>query len=89
MWHILLLYLQFFRQYEPYEFSLYGMLGISSYSKGSFKVREVYRGYIDDQRNTDNAWIEAEIWHFHYPVKDSFDEKIKEVCLWNYTLYFW
>ncbi|CAF5114791.1 unnamed protein product [Rotaria sp. Silwood1] len=26
----------------------------------------VYRGYIDDLRNTDNAWVEAEIWNFHY-----------------------
>ena len=23
-------------------------------------------GYIDDTRNTDNAWVEAEIWNFHY-----------------------
>jgi hypothetical protein len=37
----------------------------------------VYKGYIDDQRNTDNAWIEAEIWNFHYDKDDFFDKRIK------------
>ncbi len=32
----------------------------------------VYRGYIDDVRNTDNAWVEAEIWNFHYGSTMSF-----------------
>jgi len=27
--------------------------------------REVYRGYVDDPRNTDNAWIETTAMHFH------------------------
>ncbi|CAF3628955.1 unnamed protein product [Rotaria sp. Silwood1] len=31
-----------------------------------FESHMVYRGYIDDLRNTDNAWVEAEIWNFHY-----------------------
>ena len=26
-------------------------------------AREVYRGYVDDPRNTDNAWMETV--HFH------------------------
>lgn len=25
----------------------------------------VYRGYVDDARNTDNAWIETVALHFH------------------------
>ena len=29
-------------------------------------AKKIYKGYIDDRRNTDNAWIEAEIWNFHY-----------------------
>jgi len=37
----------------------------------------IYRGYIDDPRNTDNAWVEAEIWNFHYDQQDYFNEKIK------------
>jgi hypothetical protein len=47
----------------------------------------VYKGYIDDPRNTDNAWIEAEIWNFHYDKEDYFDKRIinpgnkwREVC---------
>ena len=27
--------------------------------------REVYRGYVDDPRNTDNAWMETTAFHFH------------------------
>mmetsp|Transcript_34433 Transcript_34433/g.114970 ORF Transcript_34433/g.114970 Transcript_34433/m.114970 type:complete len:366 (-) Transcript_34433:200-1297(-) len=26
---------------------------------------EVYRGYVDDPRNTDNAWMETTAFHFH------------------------
>ena len=37
----------------------------------------IYSGYIDDPRNTDNAWIEAEIWNFHYDKEDFFDKRIK------------
>jgi len=25
----------------------------------------VYRGYVDDPRNTDNAWMETSVYHFH------------------------
>ena len=42
-----------------------------------FKPTMIYRGYIDDPRNTDNAWVEAEIWNFHYDQQDYFNEKIK------------
>lgn len=27
--------------------------------------RLVYRGYVDDPRNTDNAWMETTAFHFH------------------------
>ena len=26
---------------------------------------EVYKGYVDDPRNTDNAWMETQAIHFH------------------------
>ena len=29
------------------------------------KGRQVYRGYVDDPRNTDNAWMETTAFHFH------------------------
>ncbi|CAF5000065.1 unnamed protein product [Rotaria sp. Silwood1] len=32
----------------------------------------IVSGYIDDARNTDNAWVEAEIWNFHYGSNMSF-----------------
>ena len=32
-----------------------------------FAGRPVYRGYVDDPRNTDNAWIETTAMHYHCP----------------------
>jgi hypothetical protein len=37
-------------------------------------------GYIDDVRNTDNAWVEAEIWNFHYGSTMSFPNLRTDVC---------
>jgi len=31
------------------------------------KANIVYRGYVDDRRNTDNAWIETTVGHRHLP----------------------
>ncbi len=42
-------------------------------------AKKIYKGYIDDPRNTDNAWIEAEIWNFHFCDKDRLDELIPSV----------
>lgn len=42
-----------------------------------FIATMIYRGYIDDPRNTDNSWVEAEIWNFHYDKDDIFEKKIK------------
>ncbi len=30
-----------------------------------FSVMQVYKGYVDDSRNTDNAWIETTIITLH------------------------
>jgi hypothetical protein len=38
-------------------------------------------GYIDDETNTDNAWVEAEIWNFHYGGNSSFPNLRTDVCL--------
>ncbi|CAF1504882.1 unnamed protein product [Adineta ricciae] len=50
-------------EFESHTFSRgeYRLLFIFSYSIETSLV-----GYIDDVRNTDNAWLEAEIWNFHY-----------------------
>jgi hypothetical protein len=37
-------------------------------------------GYIDDVRNTDNAWVEGEIWNFHYGLNMSFPRLRNDVC---------
>lgn len=63
---------QFFRQYTST--NLNTILGST---QQYFEAREIYKGYIDDMRNTDNAWIEAIIWNFHYPKRNTFDTKIK------------
>ncbi|XP_061181386.1 transient receptor potential cation channel subfamily M member-like 2 [Saccostrea echinata] len=36
----------------------------------------IYKGYMDDPCNTDNAWREAEVWNIHYHVPDNLDTKI-------------
>lgn len=32
---------------------------------------EIYRGYVDDPRNTDNAWIETDVKQLHLSLEDS------------------
>lgn len=44
----------------------------SSYATYGFSATPIYIGYLDDERNTDNAWIEREIWHFHYKYRETF-----------------
>jgi len=29
----------------------------------------LYQGYVDDPRNTDNAWMETEVWHMNMPFE--------------------
>jgi hypothetical protein len=54
------------------------------YNELGFLATNIYSGYIDDPRNTDNAWIEAEIWNFHYDKEEFFDKKIKNpVSKWR------
>ena len=46
-----------------------------------FSATLLYKGYLDDPRNTDNAWVEAEVWNFHYDIGDDFDMWLKTVSL--------
>ncbi|CAF2382637.1 unnamed protein product [Rotaria sp. Silwood2] len=49
-----------------------------------FESHMVYRGYIDDLRNTDNAWVEAEMWNFHYASALSFPNlRTDGVAIWK------
>jgi ADP-ribose pyrophosphatase len=45
----------------------------------AFTAKMIYKGYIDDPRNTDNAWVEAEIWNFHYGDQDKLNDSIPNV----------
>ena len=31
----------------------------------TYKQFQIYKGYLDDQRNTDNAWVETVAMNFH------------------------
>ncbi|XP_059174612.1 transient receptor potential cation channel subfamily M member-like 2 isoform X2 [Physella acuta] len=66
--------IQFFRQFVSSDFIFSGILGRSMSSSLSSSM--VYKGYMDDTNNTDNAWVEAEIWSFHYHSNDKLDKKI-------------
>ena len=44
-------------------------------ASAGFSSSVIYRGYIDDPSNTDNAWREAEVWNFHYENNDTFNEQ--------------
>jgi ADP-ribose pyrophosphatase len=46
---------------DPEKRESFDQLIASLFSNG----KEVYRGYVDDPRNTDNAWMETTAFHFH------------------------
>ena len=41
---------------------------------------KVYKGYVDDDRNTDNAWIETVALHFHDETREILGDLEFEVC---------
>ena len=49
---------------EPERRALFDNLSAELFA-GDDEGRVVYRGYVDDPRNTDNAWIETTAIHFH------------------------
>ncbi|XP_076098368.1 transient receptor potential cation channel subfamily M member-like 2 isoform X1 [Mytilus galloprovincialis] len=62
--------IKFFRQYSP-----------SHGSSSPFTSTVIYKGYFDDQYNTDNAWREVEVWNLHFDEEDrekEFNLKNKE-----------
>ncbi|KAI8793689.1 protein ced-11 [Biomphalaria glabrata] len=67
--------IQFFRQFVVSDL-LSGILGRSIPATSSLSSTLVYKGYMDDSNNTDNAWVEAEVWNFHYHSRDRLDNKI-------------
>ena len=44
----------------------------------------IYKGYCDDPRNTDQAWMETSVWHTHLPdFLGEFLEISEEISLWE------
>lgn len=41
------------------------LLCLSKTSDILSSIKPIYRGYVDDPRNTDNAWIETVAYNFH------------------------
>ena len=53
-------------EYEPFERSItmHTMLH-SQFDRFFERGAPIYRGYVDDPRNTDNAWVETQVRSFH------------------------
>lgn len=50
--------------------------------KKGFSSERIKLGYMDDEKNTDQAWCEAEVWHFHYNSESKIDVKFKVNMQW-------
>ena len=44
------------------------------------KTLQVYKGYLDDLRNTDNAWMETVTMNFHDETGETLGDFEFEVC---------
>jgi len=51
--------------------------------QSGLKYERLMRGYLDSSHNTDHAWKEVELWHFHYTKKDILKYKMKDNLLWR------
>ena len=49
--------------------------------KGLWFCWQVYKGYVDDPRNTDNAWIETIAMNFHDDTGEILDDVHLKVCI--------
>ncbi|CAF1066034.1 unnamed protein product [Adineta steineri] len=69
-------------------FESFARSSTNSDDQTGFENHMVYRGYIDDVRNTDNSWVEAEIWNFHYGSAISFPNlRTDGMALWKDVTY--
>ncbi|CAF1222444.1 unnamed protein product [Rotaria sordida] len=65
-------------------FESFARVSISTFETTGFESHMAYQGYIDDLRNTDNAWVEAEIWNFHYDSNIPFPNLRQDgVAIWK------
>ena len=55
---------------------------------GCFDVfTKIYRGYVDDPRNTDNAWMETIAYNFHDDTGESVGQLKLHAGLLNFCLF--
>lgn len=76
----LTLFLKFFKQFFP-----------QSEPSTPFTTNVIYKGYLDDPSNTDNAWREVEVWNFHFDKGGDIYLKFKDVsqlCRQVYIIFF-
>jgi hypothetical protein len=52
-------------------------------SESGLKFERIMRGYFDESLNTDQAWKEVELWHFHYTHNCSLKDQMKENIEWR------
>lgn len=46
---------------------------------------QIYEGYVDDPRNTDNAWLETTVYHYHDDdgnILKHFNLRVLNFCVW-------
>ena len=48
-----------------------------------FETLQVYKGYLDDLRNTDNSWMETVLVNFHDETRETIGNFEFEVCYFN------
>lgn len=56
-----------------------GTKPVTDFSDAGFTAEMLYRGYMDDTHNTDNAWLETEVWNFHYEYGEDFSSRCQHV----------
>lgn len=54
---------------------------IVPFMSGLWFCRQIYKGYVDDPRNTDNAWIETIAMNFHDDTGEILDDVLLKVCI--------
>ncbi|MEU7767433.1 NUDIX domain-containing protein [Nocardia sp. NPDC049190] len=51
--------------------------GVEGVQIDASRVRNVYQGYVDDTRNTDNAWMETTAFHYHLNPSEATEIRIQ------------
>lgn len=69
-------------------FSVKKRLNNTCLKKIFFYLVQVYKGYVDDPRNTDNAWMETVACNFHDESGEVFGEFQLRVFIYTIVTFF-